>query len=526
MPGLRVLLLVVLVGCTLYSSVLLFNVPIPDTLTWYGDETWLTREFSVQVVTGHFHYPEAFGAVQSIGSGVLFNNMWITAIAYGLPITLLNGNPVMIGRAVSVLVSLLILFVLYRQGRKMGASPEATSAALILLVCSGTFTYGSHSARYDILTALAVLITVLWCVRICTMASDGGQREEFELGALAVLTFLVTPHVILCTVLVLTFTASTLIRERGGSVVARIAVGSLSTVALILLLYIVTGNTDWTFKGPAPVGSSALHADSAYFPIQRWHGLHTVLTDISLVYSICRGYAVPLLLGLLLAIPLLVVQNWKSRLMITKASCVILVLIAYVLLEIRDVRSFIYVAPILTLITLKGFSFISTVPRKDIQILLLITPVAIAVPYFLRHGENGRRLSDELVMSSSNAYRQIADRIGKGIKPNEHTLVDSHGMTYLLRSGVHPMADIFAWNAATRDSVGEVLRKSHVRYIVRLRANERRYESYYRHELDRYLYDHSVEVERFVGNFSDFRVSYHDGSKSGPDTILVSQLTD
>jgi hypothetical protein len=98
-------------------------------------------------------------------------------------------------------------------------------------------------------------------------------------------------------------------------------------------------------------------------------------------------------------------------------------------------------------------------------------------------------------------------------------------MTYLLQaSAIHPMADLFDWHSATGDSIETVLSQYKVRYVVRVKTYGRNGYAFYREHLDRYLDEHTSEVARYVGNFSDYRVSYRTGRKDGLDTILVSEL--
>src|ERR1041385_5873370 len=61
----------------------LYIVPIPDSVRWGGDETWLMREFGNQIAHGAMSYPENFGAPTRT-DGVLAGSMWVNALIYGL----------------------------------------------------------------------------------------------------------------------------------------------------------------------------------------------------------------------------------------------------------------------------------------------------------------------------------------------------------------------------------------------------------------------------------------------------------
>jgi hypothetical protein len=197
------------------------------------------------------------------------------------------------------------------------------------------------------------------------------------------------------------------------------------------------------------------------------------------------------------------------------------ILLSFYALETHDVRAVIYTLPLLTLALM---ALLHIVHRRHPRVALgaAVLPLLIAIPIFFLRGERARAMSDRIVTASIAGYDSVRALIG----PQQgHTLIDSHGMTYLLTaSELHPMTDIFAWHSSTGDSIPTVLSRYNVRYIVRMKAFQHLDESSYRRNLDRYLDAQTKEVRRIVGPFSDYRVSYRTGQKEGLDTILVSEL--
>src|SRR5665213_3267167 len=136
----------------------LYTVPVYDSVRWGGDETWLMREFGDQASHGVMSYPESFGGGQRT-DGVLAGSMWVDALIYGATGNLFfpAHDYVSVGRTVTALLALLLIASIYFILRKLRVSPLLASASVLLVVACQGFVWAAHSARYDLLTGLALI---------------------------------------------------------------------------------------------------------------------------------------------------------------------------------------------------------------------------------------------------------------------------------------------------------------------------------------------------------------------------------
>ena len=146
----------------------LYCYPVPDTGMWFGDETWTMLTVRALARTGVAHLPEALGSSLAHSNGLINGSIWLSGIIYGVPANLfaLVASPVAIGRTITVALSLIILFAVYRISREIGASPLSSLASVFVLLISNAFYFSSHSARLDAITGLAVLLYFWFLVRI------------------------------------------------------------------------------------------------------------------------------------------------------------------------------------------------------------------------------------------------------------------------------------------------------------------------------------------------------------------------
>src|SRR5437868_3239983 len=172
----------------------LYTTPVPDSYLWWGDESWLMIEFRTQILEGVFRHPYALGSSLEHGSGLLFGNMWVTALFYGLPAALLKNGPdiILIGRTVTALLDLTLLAAIFEIIRRLTSDRSIAMLGVILLLTSRSFLLTSHSARYDILSALAIVGGLYYLLRKQEARPDWKITLE---GFVTAATLLVTVHV-------------------------------------------------------------------------------------------------------------------------------------------------------------------------------------------------------------------------------------------------------------------------------------------------------------------------------------------
>ena len=177
----------------------LHTVPIPDSVRWGGDETWLMREFGNQASHGVMSYPESFdGTVRT--DGVLAGSMWVEALLYGVSGKVFTPahSLVDVGRTVTACLSVLLLALVYLVCRKLKVSRLLSSLAVLLVVSSQAYVIATHSARYDILTGFA-LLSFSWTLTQLSLERRSGWKLWMA-GVIAVACIIFSRHLSTLTV--------------------------------------------------------------------------------------------------------------------------------------------------------------------------------------------------------------------------------------------------------------------------------------------------------------------------------------
>ncbi len=179
--GLTIAFAIVLVAMQMRS---LMAFPQPNSFRWFGDETWLMSEARQQITTGTVNYPLAIGSTLEHGKGLVLSMTWLSTLLYGVPIALANADPVSTGRAVTAVLSVIVLLALYRSSRMLGAGAVPAAITVVLLAAMRSFFFSSHSARSDLLAGLIVLVFVAVCARLARNETNRGISWWFWYGAI------------------------------------------------------------------------------------------------------------------------------------------------------------------------------------------------------------------------------------------------------------------------------------------------------------------------------------------------------
>ena len=190
-----------LLGVLFEQSRSLFTAPMPDGGRWYGDETWLMREFQTQMTEGILRNPDAPQSSISHNNGILLNSLWTNAALYGGAEILWFPTyaPVTIGRRVTWLVSLALLVYLFWMLRKWGLPAWVAISACLLFATSRAFFFGSHSARYDLWVAFGALFSLDFLLHIFRALQDKkplGKTEKILLAAFPALCLAWNIHLV------------------------------------------------------------------------------------------------------------------------------------------------------------------------------------------------------------------------------------------------------------------------------------------------------------------------------------------
>lgn len=204
LEGLAIFVLVVVVLVFFYFSFrTLYVFPVPDSYRWYGDETqtWMLLGWKNLLQHGRLTVPIALGSTLEQAPGLLIGSAWVPAVCYGLPQLILSADidPITIGRTVTMLFAIATLIAIGWASYRLRLSTAAMLLSLGLLATTQSFTFASHSARYDMMTGFAVVLFVAFFALRLNVSSEGRTQSTrsfaFWLGLCAMLTALaISPH--------------------------------------------------------------------------------------------------------------------------------------------------------------------------------------------------------------------------------------------------------------------------------------------------------------------------------------------
>ena len=216
---------------------------------WFGDETWTMLTVRALASTGVACVPEALGSSLAHSNGFVNGSIWLSGIIYGIPANVFASiaSPVEIGRVITLMLSLVMLFVVYRVAFTITVSPLSSAFGVFLLVLTNAFYFSSHSARLDLITGLAVILYVLLLIRAYNASHNPSgssmTRWSFILSFLSVLSLAVYVHVptlILLPALYTLWVTGAFRSVRGW---AAMALGSASAMLLLLVPYYLTNGS-------------------------------------------------------------------------------------------------------------------------------------------------------------------------------------------------------------------------------------------------------------------------------------------
>jgi len=451
--------------------------------------------------------------------------MWLTAALYGVP-TALFGEPILIeiGRTVTALLSLALLYLLFKFVRKLGTSVTISLFCTLLLAASASFFYSSHSARYDILTSLATC-TILF-VLIDQELKPANKYIFFGLGVLACAGILVSIHVPLLTCGIFLY----FLFSRKGSSLSNLLpflLGIITTAALIILIQVLI-YTDFHLFGST--ASNTFSSNVNDIPLLRPFSRSVQLANLEQKWKHLRESAFTLTLtGIIASIALPFI--WKKLSEIQRRVIIysLLVLISWVLLESAAPPSYvIYVAPIIAIIigvTLEVL--LKSSKRVSSEFALTVLSLVLAgfsVVNMTQASSIGKEINSKQRGSLEQGVQTIKrdplrDTSAKvlGFNPTIHFLLQDKAL--------HVITTHFIEFPAEKKSISEVLRENKVGYLIGYQSSLR---PDYMREVNPLLTEareRGTLLYSEVGKFTDIGRSYTSNSAQGEDTLFVYRFS-
>jgi hypothetical protein len=267
-----------------FSSI--YITPIHDSYLWWGDESWLMNEYREQMTSGIFRHPQAYGSSLWIGNPFPFTAMWLSSAIYGAAALVSDSTLVDAGRTITAVLALLLLLSIWRGARSLALTGLAISAGISLLVSSRSFFLTSHSARYDIATALAVIAISYLLIQDL---QSKRARSFLRLGLLWGASMIVSIHVPL--LLLLPVCYYLVVQRVSLKDLVRVVLGAIVSVGALFLIHLLTQ--------PSLVGETNLSENLRTIPILRPFSWSVQSSNFVQKWDLITSFAPQILLCLL-----------------------------------------------------------------------------------------------------------------------------------------------------------------------------------------------------------------------------------
>jgi hypothetical protein len=466
--------LVVLIAIVLADQArFLFTYPMPDTGMWFGDESWTMLTVRALVRTGVARVPEAIGSSLAHSNGLINGSIWLSGLMYGVPAVLFSAmaSPVVIGRAITLVLSLVSLYSVYRLARWLGASSAAALVGVFVLVISNAFYFSSHSARLDTITGLAVLLYFFLLISAFKRFETGTSitRWAFFLPFIAMLTLAIYVHVPTLIVFPLLYTAWRLRLFHSLRTLTLFLLGALTAVVVIVGIYYFSMQIPGDTRSLNLLGKGY---NQYYNVVNSLPVLHLLSWRVQKINTIDRllqvwDVASPILIAIILGI---VVRMWKHVPFTLKErfffANAILLIIGWMLFGGPAVFYNIHVLPIAAVCCAVLIAPVfQTEPWRNVVGALV--PVLIVVAVFVivsqeRIGSVGQRL----VSGNKKAIRSLIDPVASQINP-PLVLTDEPAENRLAgMTNVRLMTNHLLLFGDEDKPLPDILREHHVDYLL------------------------------------------------------------
>ncbi len=503
----------------------LSSTPVPDSYLWWGDESWLMLEFRNQMMHGVFQHPYALGSTLLHGSGIIFGNMWVPALFYGIPAALVSPERmdiVLLGRSITTLFAFTLLVALYEIVRRLTLDRLLALFSVFILLASRSFLVTGHSARYDVLSALAIIIGIYFL--LCMRRPLTHLRAAIT-GYIVAATMLVTIHVTLALSLAALIVVLYYAGKRWPSVLAAFAGGAALFLLLLLAISALRGES--TLFGTSGSTSFALNVQDV--PVLRFYSRSVQVANFVQRWGMFRMYGLGYIF-VFAAIAIIAIIHYlrtRSRIVIPIGMVTIAaVFVSWIEFESAAPSSYlIYVLPVLSLAA--GLA-LKRVVGEQIR-TWAIAGASIALFIFAFRDVPG--------MHGKGYHLMTANAMAVGAALGEIEQSDSvhHPLVLAFNPAVHDvlgdtnvrlMTTQFIEYPLVDRSVDSVLRNTGVNYVLvyasAIKPDYMREVGPIRAALDRM----STPVWERSGYFSDIGRSYFDTILGAQDTLRLYRVNE
>ncbi|HET6512324.1 MAG TPA: hypothetical protein VFH43_09035 [Candidatus Kapabacteria bacterium] len=525
--SISIALAIVLVGLLVLQARSLFVFPVPDSIRWFGDESWLMTESISTVKTGTVHHPHALSSTLNAPKAFLpVGAAWLRTAVYGVPGYLLYPahNPIHVGRVVTWLLSLLLIGVTYWIVRRRTGDNTSGLTAAVILASTLSFFYSSHSSRPDLLKGLIILMVAAW------VSSEGfvtrqTPRKWFVVTLVSLICAIWLPFHLYFHLISICGVAFLLYRGyRDRSAWMWILLGVFAALA-------ITGIVQYTFSGElllsGPEGHKAEFSDvTRDIPILRLLSLSAQLSVLQRRFEMLWTEA-PLMFVL---IPLAVYALWHYRRTISAHATsrmlafAIAALLGWYFLQRIHPAYTIQILPLFIAASVIAFSRLRMSRTwSALGIALVILSAVITAIQSIPATANGRQWTEE----NNKAVQALRSLVETNGAEKPLVMVEaSASMPLLSDTSIRLMTTHFQFFPIYDDSIGETIDRHDVDYCILFNTANYGYDRNAIDPLVRTIKQRSDLIGVEAGDFFDISKDYfkRDESSLKADTLFLYKL--
>lgn len=371
----------------------LYVSPIHDSYLWWGDESWLMSEYREQMTSGVFRHPDAYGSSLWIGNPFPFTSMWLTSVIYGIASFISSAPLVEIGRTITAAFAFGMVVWLWRAGKSLALSALAITISVVLLIFCRSFFLTSHSARYDIFSALALLAFLSILVREvqCRWSKRYGLLGLMWGGSL-----IVSVHVPL--LLILPFVYYLVVQRVSVSDLLKLVLGVGVSVGVLYLIHLISQ--------PTLGGETNLSENLRTIPILRPFSWSVQSSNLVQKWKMMLSFAPQVFLMLIALIEGLRCNGLSKA---SKHAIIILALPMFGWLFFQPAGPSSYLIHFLPSLALAAAISVETMLVGNWQRIALSAVAAVAIAFGVKDAVIAREVGATLTQANREALAQVAE---------------------------------------------------------------------------------------------------------------------
>jgi hypothetical protein len=453
-------ILILLIGTLLiWQSAYIFCYPQPDTGRWIGDESWRMLTLKGMAVEGKPIIVEAEGSTLEHGVGVLHGSVWLMTAMAGLPAHWFADHidPISVGRIVSAILGVLFLFQLYWVLRRFDVERVLALFFILAVVVSELYLLSSHSARMDIFVTNFLLFVIMLLQK---------RAKPLLLGLVVGSGPFIYPHAVSLMVIPSMLICYYYLRDKDMKGFLSFAGGAALSLALASVIYVALTGHFGLFGEPTE-RHTQFKGVAESIPLMKFFSWNVQKVNFFGRLGMWLDVAWPILFGIIAALfsssEAILDRSTKRILLIA-----MLVVFSTFLFQGPAIYYSIYIVPILAIVCfvlLRKYSVNRINPRLT-SAVFVIGGIAMAA-FHINHLEAHAKAELPAFVNNRAAVKALIAPIRSKEHPPK-VLAEIATLQYLMdQKDVRLMTHHFLWLATSDRTPVQVLRDSHVDYILR-----------------------------------------------------------